>query len=34
MKFLEMLKKIIVSKVWIKAICFLLALFVVVVINV
>ena len=34
MKFLEMLKKIFVSKFWIKAICFLLALFVVVVINV
>lgn len=34
MKFLEILKNIFVSKFWIKAICFLLALFVVLVINV
>lgn len=34
MRFLEILKKIFVSKFWIKAICFLLALFVVLMINI
>ncbi len=34
MRFVEILKKIFVSKFWIKAICFLLALFVVLMINI
>jgi len=34
MKFVQWLKDVFVSKFWIKAICFLLAVFVVVVINI
>ncbi len=34
MKFLEIIKKAILSKFWIKAVCFLLAFFVVLVINI
>jgi hypothetical protein len=33
MKFMQILKDVFVSKFWVKAICFLLALFVVLVIN-
>ena len=33
MKFMQILKDVFVSKFWMKAICFLLALFVVLVIN-
>lgn len=33
MKFIQFLKDVFVSKFWVKAICFLLALFVVLVIN-
>ena len=33
MKFMQILKNVFVSKFWVKAICFLLALFVVLVIN-
>ena len=34
MKFMQILKDVFVSKFWVKAICFLLALFVVLVINI
>ena len=33
MKFMQILKNVFVSKFWVKAICFLLALFIVLVIN-